>query len=165
MFFFGLLNCHVSVSVNCSPPLCLSYKHVVGTSSGAELQASGFAAAAGLGSYAQAYQASSPTHQSVSTLSNAVRCVSNPTLKIHFPRATKEALFEENSCTGILAESKQTWLGCSHKLGTPQTCQARGRQARQITRRRNKLARVPALQTCQTRRPFLHAARKRRCSS
>ena len=59
----------------------------------------------------------------------------------------------------------QTWPGCSHKPGTPQTCQARGRQARQITRRRNKLARVPALQTCQTRRPFLHAARKRRCSS
>ena len=75
VFFFGLLNCLVSVSVNCSPSLCLSYKHVVATFSGAALQASGFAAAAGLRSYAQAYQASSPTHQS---RRRAMLCVASP---------------------------------------------------------------------------------------
>ena len=89
VFFFGLLNCLVSVSVNCSPSLCLSYKHVVATFSGAALQASGFAAAAGLRSYAQAYQASSPTHQSRRRA-----------------RATKAALCGANSFAGILVQSK-----------------------------------------------------------
>ena len=68
-------------------------------------------------------------------------------------------LFRGNSGT------VQTWQGCSHKPGTPQTCQACGRQSCQVTRRRNKLARLPSLQTCSTRRPVLHAAKERRRSS
>ena len=159
VFFFGLLNCLVSVSVNCSPSLCLSYKHVVATFSGAALQASGFAAAAGLRSYAQAYQASSPTHQSrrraspLQPNSHTTLTTSNKSCSL------RGELFRGNSGT------VQTWQGCSHKPGTPQKCQACGRQSCQVTRRRNKLARLPSLQTCSTRRPVLHAAKERRRSS